>query len=537
MNVINNYKGCGMSVKLKILVSIVIFSILGLGSIYAYLSVTFNNFSNNTAQKSLVMLSESIFQTLSQGMLSGDAQVVEQIAHNAGNIEGIVALEVIPSDKVRSLFGITKTFDKDDVIAAVFASAKAQTVELNNEHHTVRMVRPLIAKENCLACHANASIGDSLGVMDLTLSLDANDEEITATKTTLVIILSIVCIVFISVTIAFFSREIINPLIDLRLRIKDLVNGDKDLTRRIPIKVENEFGAASHAVNDFVEMIQETVNEVKSLGVENSKIADTISNATQSISDAIEKEGVIVANTTQRSESIKQMLDRSVNVAQETQENISEVNEGLNEAKSSLSDLVQEVDSFMVVESDLSEQLNHLKEDADQVKDVLGVIQDIAEQTNLLALNAAIEAARAGEHGRGFAVVADEVRKLAERTQKSLSEIEISVSTIVQSINDVGDRMNSNAQNMEKLTEISNEVEGRITHTSTEMERSVQVAKESYTDSVEMVEHTDWIIEKISEINNHSASNQSSVEAIQKDAQQLLNVARSLQSRIDEFKS
>lgn len=526
-----------MSVKLKILVSIIIFSVLGLGSIYAYLSVTFNSFSNNTAQKSLVMLSESIFQTLSQGMLSGDPKVVEQIAHDAGKIEGIIALEVIPSEKVTSYFGITKRYQKDDVIAKVFASGNTQSLEQKAQHHTVRMVRPLITKERCLSCHANAKVGETLGVMDLTLSLDTNDEEIAATKTTLIVILSIVCIIFIAVTITFFSREIINPLVDLRLRIKDLVNGDKDLTRRIPIKADNEFGAASHAVNDFVAMIQETVNEVKSLGLENSKIADTISDATQNISDAIEKEGVIVANTTERSESIKQMLDRSVNVAQETQENISEVNEGLNEAKSSLSDLVQEVDSFMVIESDLSEQLNNLKNDADQVKDVLGVIQDIAEQTNLLALNAAIEAARAGEHGRGFAVVADEVRKLAERTQKSLSEIEISVSTIVQSINDVGDKMNANAQNMEKLTEISNEVEGRITHTSNEMERSVEVAKESYADSVEMVEHTDWIIEKISEINKHSASNQNSVEAIQDDAQQLLNVARSLQSRIDEFKS
>ena len=526
-----------MSVKLKILVSIIIFSVLGLGSIYAYLSVTFNTFSNNTAQKSLIMLSDSIFQTLSQGMLSGDAAVVQQLSDDANTIEGISALSVVPSNKVIELFGITKTFKQDDVVKQVFNSSTAKTVEINDKQHSFRMVRPLIAQERCLACHTNTSVGETLGVMDLTLSLEENDAEIAATKTTLILILSLVCVVFIVITITFFSREIINPLVDLRLRIRELVNGDKDLTQRIPIKVENEFGEASHAVNDFVAMIQETINEVKSLGLENTKIADTISNATQSISDAIEKEGEIVAKTTQKSESIKVMLDRSVTVAQESQNNILEVNEGLGEAIGSLSELVHEVDSFMVVEADLSDQLNHLKEDADQVKDVLGVIKDIAEQTNLLALNAAIEAARAGEHGRGFAVVADEVRKLAERTQKSLSEIEISVSTIVQSINDVGDKMNSNAQNLEKLTNISNEVEDRISQTSSEMERSVEVAKESYSDSVEMVENTDWIIEKISEINAHSDSNQKSVEVIQEDAHQLLNVARSLQSRINEFKS
>jgi len=526
-----------MSVKLKILISIIMFSILGLSSIYAYLSVTFNTFSNNTAQKSLTMLSESIFQTLSQGMLSGDPSVVEKISHDASEIEGILVLKVIPSQKVKELFGITKNFEKDDLVKAVFATAQGKTIETDGNHHLLRMIRPLVVEEKCLMCHTNARVGDTLGVMDLTLSLDDNDAEIAATQMTLLSVLFVVCVLFIAITLTFFSKEVINPLLNLRLRIEELVDGDKDLTRRIPIKNENEFGAASHAVNDFVEMVQETVNEVKSLGSENSVIADTISTATQDISDSIDVSGKIVMETTQKSQSIKQLLDRSVNVAQETQNNILEVNEGLVEAKVSLGELVQEVDSFMVVEADLSDQLNHLKEDADQVKDVLGVIKDIAEQTNLLALNAAIEAARAGEHGRGFAVVADEVRKLAERTQKSLSEIEISVSTIVQSINDVGDKMNANAKNMEKLTGISNEVENRITHTSIEMERSVEVAKESYTDSLEMVENTDWIINKIAEINTHSNANKESVGRIQADANKLISVAHSLQSRIEEFKS
>jgi methyl-accepting chemotaxis protein len=525
------------TVKSKIIFTTLLFSFLGLGTIYWYLTTTFHEFSNETAKRSLNMLSQSIFQTLSGSMLAGDPAVVAEAISNAQKIEGIQALKVEKSQAVIELLAPDTKFTNEPLIREIFKTKKPQVIENINGKHSIRLLQPLIAEDRCLACHTNVQSGDVLGVMDLVISLEKNDAEINKTETILLIALSIVVIIFVSVLNIFFGKEVLTPLEGLRSRIGALVSGDKDLTKRLEVIKKDEFADAALAVNNFVAMVQETVNEVKDLGKQNSMIATTITEATRTISNGVEQERQIVEATTQKSHSIKEILSGAIAISEQTQRNVANANGELVTAKDALYRLVGEVDGYIETEHEMSSQLIALRNDADQVKNVLGVIKDIADQTNLLALNAAIEAARAGEHGRGFAVVADEVRKLAERTQKSLTEIEISVGTIVQSINDVSDKMGENAKNMNELTVISNEVEEKISATSSEMERSVSVAERSYNDSVEVVGHIEWIIEKISQINVVSEANKKSVEQIENDSNQLMSVAESLSARINEFKS
>jgi methyl-accepting chemotaxis protein len=525
------------TVKSKIIFSTLLFSFMGLGAIYWYLTTTFHDFSNETAKRSLNMLSQSIFQTLSGSMLAGDPVVVAEAISNAQKIEGIEALKVEKSQAVIDLLAPDSKFTSDPLIKEIFKSKQPHVAENLNGTHTIRLLQPLVAEERCLSCHGNVQTGDVLGVMDLVISLEKNDAEISKTETILLIALSIVVIAFVSVLNLFFGKEVLTPLEGLRSRIGALVSGDKDLTKRLDVVKKDEFSDAARAVNNFVSMVQSTVNEVKDLGRQNSLIATTITEATRTISDGVDQERHIVEATTKKSHSIKDILSGAITISEQTQRNVANANGELLTAKDALYKLVKEVEGYIETEHEMSSQLVALRHDADQVKNVLGVIKDIADQTNLLALNAAIEAARAGEHGRGFAVVADEVRKLAERTQKSLTEIEISVGTIVQSINDVSDKMGENAKNMNELTVISNEVEDKISATSSEMERSVSVAERSYNDSVEVVGHIEWIIERISQINDVSESNQRSVEQIQSDSAQLLQVAQSLSARINEFKS
>jgi len=525
------------TIKSKIIFTVLMFSFMGLGAIYFYLTTTFHDFSNETAKRSLTMLSQSIFQTLSGSMLAGDPKVVEEAIAHAKEIDGIETITVQKSQQVIDAFGLNVKFTDEPMVKEVFKTKTQKVIENTNGKHSIRLLQPLVAEERCVSCHTNIQLGEAIGVMDLVISLEKNDAAIGNTQNILLIVLCIVVFIFVAVLNIFFKKEVLTPLNELHVRIGELVSGDKDLTKRLKVTKKHEFAEVAVSVNNFIAMVQETVNEVKDLGAQNNNIAITITDATHIISKGVDQERQIVEETTQKSHSIKEILSSAIAVSEQTQKNILNANTELLTAKDALSSLVREVDGYIEVEHEMSSQLMVLRNDADQVKNVLGVIKDIADQTNLLALNAAIEAARAGEHGRGFAVVADEVRKLAERTQRSLSEIEINIGTIVQAINDVSDNMGNNAKNMNELTHISNEVEAKISATSTEMERSVSVAQRSYNDSVEVVGHIEWIIDKISQINDVSGSNQKSSDQIENDSAQMLEIAHSLQSRINEFKS
>ncbi len=526
------------SVKSKVVFSLVTLSIVGLLSITYYLSSTLHQLSNTTAKQSLKMLSESIFQTMTTSMMMGDPAIVEQAFKDARKIEGIEKLHIAKSKAVIEVYAPDEKYTTNALLKNVLENKTTKIIEKkSNSHHIIRMIKPMIAQKRCLQCHYNAKVGYVLGAMDLVVSLDKNDAAINQTNKIVVIALIFAGILFAILATIFFVREIFTPLSTLKERIADLVSGEKDLTKRLTYIDGNEFGDTAKEINRFIHIIQETIKEVTSLGHNNKKIAGEIALSSRVIAKGTQQEQALVEKTSSKSQSIQAILDGTIQTAGETQEKIIAAEEELISAKESLSTLNAGISTFVETESELVEELSSLKTDADQVKDVLNIIRDIADQTNLLALNAAVEAARAGEHGRSFAVVADEVQKLADRTQKGLVEINMSVNTIVQAVNDVSDRMANNAKNIDSLSDVSEDVETKINITTDAIKSSKAAADESKTDSMKMSEHLGEIIQHIKDIETLSAANKTSVSSIEKEVKNLVNVATSLQNAIDEFKS
>jgi len=188
--------------------------------------------------------------------------------------------------------------------------------------------------------------------------------------------------------------------------------------------------------------------------------------------------------------------DKNLEFSEEVLESLNSVSSKINDSVLKMEILENQVLQTHEGEMHLSENLNALNSNAEDIKGILNIISDISDKTNLLALNAAIEAARAGEHGRGFAVVADEVRKLAESTQKSLTEINASVNIIVQSISDASSNVETNATSALELVEISKELQLSLGQAYKEMkstyEKSIadtensQIIKDETYNSIEV---------------------------------------------------
>ena len=209
----------------------------------------------------------------------------------------------------------------------------------------------------------------------------------------------------------------------------------------------------------------------------------------------------------------------------------------VDEANRAISNLTSEIMQTAQTEGEMANRIDQLSKDAEQVKSVLVVINDIADQTNLLALNAAIEAARAGEHGRGFAVVADEVRQLAERTQRSLTEINATINVIVQAISDSSEQMSSNSKQIQELTGVASSVEHTIQEMSNVMSAAIGLSDKTIQDYINTGKNIDDIVKNIDGINVISTENARSVEEIAAAAEHLNKMTDTLNAKLGEFRT
>lgn len=362
-------------------------------------------------------------------------------------------------------------------------------------------------------------------------------KSVTETRNVIIFLAIAIILLLIVVIVIAIQKLIINKLTLLQNAAYGLAKGEGDLTSQILIAPGDEMHEVSSNINAFIEKVRLTVDKAKQMSRENASIADNLSHTSGDIKGKAIQEAEIVSDVTNEGSALQDVLKIAISDAQIVKQEIDEAAKQLLKANKSIKELASEVYNRSQVENEMAQKLQQLSQDTQQVKDVLNVIVDIAEQTNLLALNAAIEAARAGEHGRGFAVVADEVRKLAERTQKSLSEINATISVIVQSVEDTSEQISDNANKIEELSANAHTVEVEIDNSVGSMQTSVLKVEKTVEGYVANSKTVDHMISQVSEINKLSSHNAKSVEGIAKASDNLSEMTSQLNALLNEYRT
>ena len=352
-----------------------------------------------------------------------------------------------------------------------------------------------------------------------------------------ILITAILFAIILSLISSFLlNQSISKPLDKFKKQILD-ISSNHDFTKRVDTNAPKEIMEMGKSFNSLMDSLQSFLSTSKTASEQNTHISYQLSQTATNVGNSIENSADIVKEASLKATTIQDELSISIQKAKDSKADMLLANTNLEEARDEIVSLTSKVQLTAEAEADLSNKMEALSKDASEVKTVLIVISDIADQTNLLALNAAIEAARAGEHGRGFAVVADEVRKLAERTQKSLAEINATINVVVQSIMEVSTQMNENSQEIQDLSNLSQDINLKINESVSIVSSASTVTDKTVSDFEQTGKNVDNIVSEIIKIDALSSANATSVEDIISVTERLNDLTDDLNIKLEIFKS
>ncbi|MCV6608854.1 MAG: methyl-accepting chemotaxis protein [Campylobacterales bacterium] len=526
------------TINAKIIFTLFTFTIGANVIIYTLTSADFERVISSSTQRNMDTLSNAIFKTLRMAMNSGDGEIIRSTIADTKKINGIRDIRVYRSKEVIEFYGENKYKTQDSIVKDVFKTKSEKTKDYNeNNQHSLRLVKPLIAADECMICHNNAKKGAVLGVMDLTVSLDDTYNEINKSAGEIALTMAFATISIIVIFTLFFRRELLGPMSQVEELAKNLTDGDGDLTKRINYENGDELSRVSHYIDEFIAKIQGTVNTSKEASTDSVAAGEELQKIASDIKEAIKEQHAMTKESNYLVSTITHDLNESEEESISTAKDLDKTGNALNSMIEDLSGIITAISKASETQTAMSQSLSELNSEAEQVKDVLGVIKDIAEQTNLLALNAAIEAARAGEHGRGFAVVADEVRKLAERTQKSLSEIDATINIVLQAIGNSADMIGDSSVEMERISEAANKIQVKTEDTKNLMSETNNKSHNSVKLVVAISHKTKTLVSSMDNVTDLAERNANAISEVSNIANNILGTAEDLKSKLDEFKS
>ncbi len=300
---------------------------------------------------------------------------------------------------------------------------KSRNSEVGNAKELFNEGKPIITKLNeSLVAHAAYS-------KELASEQSQSAAATFAGGNTLLLVSSVLGMLFLGGLSFVLNRSISRGLASMEQTVAR-VEAELDLTARVPVRRDDEIGKMGVALNRLLDRLQANLKTVAQMAGHLSQSADNLSEASRQVADSSEAQSSAASSMAAGVEELTVSINHVGDRATHTRERVAYAGKLATEGEGVVVKTVEDIDAIALSVSSSAELINRLETQSREIASVVNVIKEVAEQTNLLALNAAIEAARAGEQGRGFAVVADEVRKLAERTGNSTREITDTISVM-----------------------------------------------------------------------------------------------------------
>jgi methyl-accepting chemotaxis protein len=416
-----------VTAKIMAFTAMLFLVLLSASLIHSHLSE--NSLAEEFTTEQVKAIADGYFDSLNKLMLTGGMDGRDELRKQISTQANVVEARVIRGDSVKGQYGPGGEQEqaRDDLDQSALKGQEIVRIVDTEKGRQLTVIRPYKATEhtrgvNCLGCHS-VPPGSVLGAIRVTFDVAPVDARIRNSGLESLGIHLILFVLGMGLLSIAFRRIVANPvnrLADFMSRIER----QSDLSLRVPIHGRDEIAHASSALNTMMERFARIIEQVRGATHNLAQVAGQLVDVSSRTQSGVQRQ---LSDTELLATTLHQLAATVQEVAHNTQEAAIAANQADHQAEEGAETVTSALGAISVMSEQFSQAvivINRLETDSRDIGRVIGLIREIAEQTNLLALNAAIEAARAGEQGRGFAVVADEVRTLAQRTQDATKDIE-----------------------------------------------------------------------------------------------------------------